>query len=144
MIIPDTNLLLYAEVSSFPAHAVARSWWEDCLNGSEEVGLAPVAFFGFLRLVTNPRIFSPAIDIDVAVRRVEAWLAFAHVRVLVPGPRHLEIAFRLLRAAGTAANLTTDVQLAAFALENNATLCSNDADFARFSGLTLLNPLDET
>lgn len=141
MIIPDTNLLVYAELSSFPAHGAARSWWQSVLGGTEEVGLPSVVFFGFLRLVTNPRIFSPAIDVDVAVTRVEAWLAFPHVRVLVPGPRHLEIAFRMLRAAGTAANLTTDAQLAAFAIENNATLCSNDADFARFSGLTLVNPL---
>jgi toxin-antitoxin system PIN domain toxin len=143
VIVPDTNILLYAEVSSFPGHAVARTWWERALSGTEAVGLAPVAFFGFLRLVTNPRIFSPAIDVDIAIRRVETWLAFPHVRVLVPGPRHLEIAFRLLRAAGTGANLTTDVQLAAFALENNATLCSNDADFGRFSGLSLENPLEE-
>ena len=143
MIIPDTHLLLYAEVSTFPAHSAARAWWEDVLSGTEEIGLAAVAFFGFIRLLTNPRIFSPAIDVDTAVRRVEAWLSIPHVRMLVPGPTHLEIAFRLLRNAGTGANLTTDVQLAAFALENNATLYSNDADFGRFGGLQVTNPLED-
>ena len=38
-------------------------------------------------------------------------------------------------------NLTTDVQLAAFALEHDADMLSNDTDFARFSGLRWRNPL---
>ena len=37
----------------------------------------------------------------------------------------------------------TDVQLAAHAIENQALLCSNDSDFARFDGLRWLNPLTE-
>ena len=141
MIVPDTNLLLYAEITAFPEHAAARAWWEATINGPDEVGIAPAALFGFIRIATNPRVFSPALDVDAALRRVEAWLARPNVRVLVPGPRHLEIAFRMLRALGTAANLTTDAQLAALAIENNATLASNDTDFGRFGGLTWLNPL---
>jgi hypothetical protein len=37
--------------------------------------------------------------------------------------------------------LTTDTQLAAHAIENQAVLCSNDSDFARFEGLRWVNPL---
>jgi hypothetical protein len=58
-----------------------------------------------------------------------------------PGPRHVEIAFSLLRSVGTGSNLTTDVQLAAFAFEYDADLYSNDADFARFPNLRWRNPL---
>jgi uncharacterized protein len=46
-----------------------------------------------------------------------------------------------LRELGVARNLTTDVQLAAHAIENQARLCSNDSDFARFQGLRWENPL---
>jgi predicted nucleic acid-binding protein len=63
------------------------------------------------------------------------------VRLLAPGPRHTEIGFGLLRELGTACNLTTDVQLATYALENAATLCSSDTDFARFAGVVWQNPL---
>ena len=63
------------------------------------------------------------------------------VRFLAPGPRHLEIAFRLLRHLGTAANLTTDAQLAALAIEHQAELHSSDADFGRFPELRWRNPL---
>lgn len=61
--------------------------------------------------------------------------------MLTPGPRHLEVAFRLLRSIGTAGNLTTDAQIAAFAIENQAEVHSNDADFGRFEGLRWANPL---
>jgi predicted nucleic acid-binding protein len=37
--------------------------------------------------------------------------------------------------------LTTDAHLAAIAIENQAELHSNDADFSRFPGLRWVNPL---
>jgi len=43
---------------------------------------------------------------------------------------------------GTAGNLTTDVQLAALALELDAELHSNDSVFGRFKALHWINPLD--
>lgn len=58
-----------------------------------------------------------------------------------PGPRHLELSFSLLRDLGTAGNLTTDIQLAALAIEHQAELHSADADFARMKGLRWVNPL---
>jgi toxin-antitoxin system PIN domain toxin len=141
VIIPDINLLLYANIATFPQHHLSRKWWEDALNGEEQVGLPTVSVFGFVRLASNPRLFDPAMPVDEALRRIEAWLEQPHVNLLSPGPRHLEIAFDLLRTLGAAQNLTTDVQLAALALEHQATLCSNDQDFSRFSGLRWVNPL---
>jgi predicted nucleic acid-binding protein len=63
------------------------------------------------------------------------------VAFLAPGPRHLDIALDLLNGMGTAGNLTSDVQLAALAIEHNADLCSNDNDFGRFPALRWVNPL---
>ena len=40
-----------------------------------------------------------------------------------------------------AANLTTDAQLAALAIEHQGELHSNDADFGRFPRLRWVNPL---
>jgi toxin-antitoxin system PIN domain toxin len=142
VILPDVNLLLYAELASFPEHAAARAWWEDALSGTEEVLLALPSLYGFVRVATNRRVFDPPLDVEDALARVSGWLAQPNARVVLPGPRHLEIAFGLLRAAGAAGNLTTDAQLAAIAIESGATLCSNDTDFARFAGLSWTNPLD--
>ncbi len=57
MIIPDVNLLIYAYDSSSLHHHAAREWWQDCMTRKEEVGLATVVVFGFVRISTHPRIF---------------------------------------------------------------------------------------
>lgn len=141
MIVPDVNLLLYAQVSAFPEHAAARRWWEGLLNGEATVGLSLPALFGFIRIATHPRILRPPMAVPGTIEVVEGWLARPQVQLVQPGPRHLEIAFGLLRQLGTAANLTTDVQLAALAIEHQAQLHSNDGDFGRFPQLRWVNPL---
>jgi toxin-antitoxin system PIN domain toxin len=141
VIVPDINLLLYATIIAFPEHARARPWWEDLLGGTVDVALTGPAVFGFIRIGTNPRIFDRPLTVDDALDRVQGWLDQPSVRFLLPGPRHLEIAFRLLRDLGTAGGLTTDVQLAAHAIENQAELHSNDGDFARFRELRWTNPI---
>ena len=141
MIVPDVNLLLYAELDAHPLHARARRWWEDALSGERQVGLAPVCLFGFLRLSTNRRVFTEPLPVDDAVARVAGWLERANVTTLIPGRAHLETPFALLRRFGTGANLTTDVQIAAHAIEVNGEVHSNDVDFERFEGLRWVNPL---
>jgi len=48
---------------------------------------------------------------------------------------------RLLRASGSARNLTSDAHLAAIALEQGGIVHSADHDFKRFDGLECINPL---
>jgi predicted nucleic acid-binding protein len=81
------------------------------------------------------------LPIEDAIGRVQRWLERPHVVFLLPGSRHLETAFRLLRSLGTGGNLTTDVQIAAHAAEHNGEVFSNDGDFGRFEGIRWVNPL---
>lgn len=141
MIIPDVNVLLYAQIAAHKDHLRLKTWWEQVLGGREEVGLTSPAVFGFVRIGTNPRVFTPALEVNKALEVVEQWLSRPNTRVLTPGPRHFEIAFSLLRAVGAAGNLTTDAQLAAYAIENAGTVYSRDVDFARFPGLSWQNPI---
>ena len=76
-----------------------------------------------------------------AVQHVRAWIAQPNVVLLSPGPNHVEETLKLLDALGTAANLVSDAQLAAVAIENNAILHTADTDFHRFQGLRCFNPL---
>ena len=57
MILVDANILIYAHVSSFAQHSIARGWLDQQLNGSGPVGLPWASMLAFLRLVTNPRVF---------------------------------------------------------------------------------------
>jgi toxin-antitoxin system PIN domain toxin len=141
MIIPDVNLLLYAVITGFPQHRRAHRWWQDAVNGPTGIGLTYPALFGFLRIATNARILTAPLAVVDATSYVRDWLAQPNIEILTPSRRHLDIALELLETVGTAANLTTDVQLAAYAIEYNAEIHSNDADFARFTDLKWIDPL---
>lgn len=141
MIVPDINLLIYAHNQAAPMHDAARAWWEDLLTREHPVGLPWAVVFGFIRLVTHPRVLEDPLPANAALDRVDAWLACREVQILDPGPRHLTICRDLFEAVGVAASLTTDVHLAAMAIESQAELHSNDSDFGRFPGLRWHNPI---
>lgn len=142
MILCDVNLLVYATTKTMTQHRAAARWLAARLRDQEPLALSHPTLFGYVRITTNRKIFEAPRSVDEAIGDLESWLAAGAV-VVTPGPRHLEIAFRLLRDLGTGANLTTGVQLAALALEHQAELHSADPDFARFKGLRWVNPLEE-
>ncbi|MBE7500305.1 MAG: type II toxin-antitoxin system VapC family toxin [Verrucomicrobiales bacterium] len=142
MIVPDVNLLIYAYNDQAPQHRPAREWWEDLLNGQTPVGLPWITISGFIRLMTHPRILVTPLDVPSTLAHVRAWLAQPPVRVLQPGSRFETLFLDYLAQLGTAGNLTTDAQLAALAVEQQAELHSTDSDFARFAGLRWVNPLE--
>ena len=141
MIIPDVNLLVYAHNRAAMGHAEARAWWEDLIEREQPVGLAWAVMLGFVRLVTHPAVLvAPLAPVD-ALTYVRGWLDRSNVRIVEPGPRHLDLLDEIFRATDVAGSLTTDTHLAALAIEHQAELHSNDADFARFPGLRWRNPI---
>ena len=142
MIVPDINLILYAEIAAFDQHKRARQWWEQSINGERNIGLCAPVLFGFIRISTNRKVFKEPLSTSAALSRATHWLDHPNVRYLTPGSQHVSLAFTLLEQIGTAANLTTDTQIAAYALEHGAEVHSNDHDFARFDGLKFHNPLN--
>jgi toxin-antitoxin system PIN domain toxin len=141
MKILDANLLLYALNRDTPLHTKAKAWLERSLAGDEPVAFAWSVILAFLRLTTRPGIFRKPLSPEHAFDVVAAWLAEPAARLVAPGPRHLSILRSLLTPLGTAGNLASDAHLAALAIEQNAQLCSCDADFARFPALDWQNPL---
>ena len=141
MILVDTNLLVYARVSSLPQHEAARNWLEGRLNDRPRVGLPWPSLLGFLRIVTNSRIFERPDSIRAAWAQVEAWLDRPNVWIPQPAEGHAAILGRLLTHAAGGANLIPDTHLAALAIEHGLTVCSTDGDFARFPELRWVNPL---
>ena len=144
MILPDLNLLLYAYNPHAEQHARARQWWEQTVNGKELIGLPHEVALGFVRIATNPRLGNAAVSLAAAKEVVAGWLDVPIVRVLLPRENHAEKVLALMERAGVGGQLTSDASLAVYAMDNRATLCSNDADFARFPGLSFVNPLLES
>jgi toxin-antitoxin system PIN domain toxin len=141
LILVDANILIYAGMDVLPQHQAAGEWLDGQLSGSSRVGLPWPSLLGFLRVVTNPRVFRNPPSIQAAWRRVMGWLACEPVWVPQPTERHAEILGQLLALPGVRANLVHDAHLAVLAIEHGLTLCSTDGDFARFSGLRWQNPL---
>lgn len=141
MILVDANLLIYANVSTFPQHARARDWLDSRLNGVAPVGLPWPSLLAFLRLTTNPRIFERPASMHDAWQQARTWMEADRAWIPQPTERHGEILSDLLVAPGVQANLVQDAHLAALAIEHGLILCSTDGDFARFPGLRWENPL---
>jgi toxin-antitoxin system PIN domain toxin len=141
MIVPDVNLLVFAYNAAAPDHESARQWWEDLLSGDRPVALPWAVVMGFLRLTTHPAVLATPLAPGAAMERIEAWFDQPCVQALDPGPRHLNIVGTLIEATGVAGRLTTDIHIAAIAMEHQCELHSGDSDFARFAGLRWHNPL---
>jgi uncharacterized protein len=139
--LPDVNLLVYAADESSSHHERARSWLEQTLSGTEEVGFAWLVLLGFIRISTNPAAFGNALSPARAFEFVGSWLNQPVAAVVHPTPRHASTLRQLLVPLGTAGNLTSDAHLATLAIEHGAELCSHDADFSRFPGLRWHDPL---
>lgn len=141
MIIPDVNLLVYAYNADAPRHRPARQWWEDSVRGHQPIGIAWLVALGFLRVITSRAVMARPMDATKALRHVRTWLEQPSVRIVQPGPRHLDILTGFVEAGAVASAVITDAHLAALAVENQAEVHSNDTDFGRFPGLRWINPL---
>jgi hypothetical protein len=142
VILVDANILVYAHIETASRHAAARSWLDAQLNGVARVGLPWASLLAFLRIATNPRVYSRPVPMAVAFRQVTAWLGCKNVWTPHPAENHADVLGKLLASPGVHGNLVPDAHLAAIAIEHGLTLCSTDGDFARFPGLRWENPLE--
>lgn len=141
MILVDVNLPVHAVNLDSPFHPAARDWWDEVLSGIEPVCLPWITVVAFVRITTNRRILPNPLSPAEAFAYVDSWFGQSCVRSIEPLPGHWELMKRLLDAAGTAGNLTTDAHLAALAIQHGCEVCSTDTDFARFPRLRWWNPL---
>jgi toxin-antitoxin system PIN domain toxin len=141
LILVDANLLIYASVTELPQHAHASTWLEDTLNSGKRVGLAWESLAAFLRITTNPRIFQSPARLSEAWATVEYWLEQTNVWNPGATERHQKIFAECLRQVPRGGNLVPDAHLAALALEHGLTLYTCDSDFAKFAGLSWVNPI---
>lgn len=142
MLLFDVNVLVYAHRKDGPDFARFQPWFQGVLDGAEPFGMADVVLSGFVRVVTNPRIFSEATPIAVALAFGEAIRSRPNCAPVSAGPRHWSIFSDLCRAVGARGNLVTDAHLAALAIESDCEWISTDTDFAKFPGLRWRHPLD--
>lgn len=142
MLLPDVNVLVYAHVEdSTDDHQKYADWITRLATGPEPFALSVLVLAGFLRVVTNPRIFHPPATLDQSFAFVSSLVERPNAHVVWPGPDHLDIFEKLCRDSGAAGKLVADAQHAAVAIEHGCTMVSTDSDFSRFPGLRWQHPL---
>lgn len=142
MFLPDVNVLVYAHrFDSRVDHDAYAAWLTELATAKPPFALSSLALAGFVRVVTNARVFRRPSTLDEAFDFVTELVSRPNARVVYPGPSHLAIFEELCRHAGAAGKLVADAQHAAIAIEHACTLVTTDSDFARFPGLDWQHPL---
>lgn len=137
----DANLLLYAVDQRSRFHRASLEWLTSSLNGDKRVALPWLCLAAFLRISTNPRASAEPLAPSDAWELVANWLS--HDLTWIPNPtdRHAHVLGSLIQRYDLSANMISDAQLAALAIEHGLRLYSTDTDFARFSEIDWVNPL---
>lgn len=140
MLLPDVNILVCGYREASVDHLRYREWLENLVNGEEPFGFSDIVLSGFLRIVTNPRAFTPPSPIEDALAFIEDLKNLPNCVMISPGARHWEIFTRLCQIGGIRGNLVPDAFLAALAIESGSEWVTMDSDFARFPGLRWRRP----
>ena len=142
MKLPDVNVLVYAHRhDATPEHAAYAAWLVDLASSSSAFGLSEAVLSGFVRVVTNRRIFRDPTPVEEALEFCERLRSRPNAVILRPGPRNWQIFCSLCRTPTASGKLVADAWHAALAVEHGCEWVSTDADFARFPGLNWRHPL---
>lgn len=142
MVLFDVNVLIHATNVKAAEHRKYRAWLEQVVHGSAAFGVADLVLSGFLRIITNRRVFAKPAKLDDAIAVTEQIRARPNCVVIQPGPRHWNIFLDLCREVGAKGNLVPDAYLAALAIESGSDWISTDRDYSRFPGLRWRHPLE--
>ena len=139
MQLPDVNVLIYAHREDAPEHDRYARWMKTLTSADEPFALSDVVLAGFLRIVTNARIFDPPTPMATAIKFCQRLVEWPRAVMIAPSRRHWDVFVDL--CANVQGPLVTDAYLAALAIENGCELVTTDGDFARFRGLRWRHPL---
>jgi toxin-antitoxin system PIN domain toxin len=139
VLVVDVNVLIYAFQPSSPRHAGWKAWLEGArgrpFTVPDEVAL------GFVRIVTNRRVFADPATVDEALAFVAALRASPGWRELPRPDARWELLAELCAATGARGADVPDAWLAALARAWGATLVSADRGFAAYPGLAWVDPV---
>jgi toxin-antitoxin system PIN domain toxin len=135
MILADVNVLVYAHRDDLPQHERFSAWLSDEVESGRSYGLCDASLTGFLRIVTNGRIFDQPTPLQVALQTIDDLRGQPGANHLSPGQRHWALFGDLCSAVGARGNDIPDAYLAALAIESGSELVTADRGFGRFPGL---------
>lgn len=140
----DVNVLIYAHrPDAIAEHTEYAGWLTKMATGVEAFGVSEAVLSGFVRIVTNPRVFKQPTPLETALRFCENLKTCPQACVLRPGDRNWSIFETLCLELSAKGKLVADAWHAALAIEYDCEWISTDSDFARFKGLRWKHPLQD-
>jgi toxin-antitoxin system PIN domain toxin len=144
MKLPDVNVLVYAHrADASTEHASYAEWLTELATGPQKFGLSDAVLSGFVRIVTNPRVFKQPTELPQALEFCRQLRTRPQCCILAPGERNWDIFTSLCRDVSATGKLVADAWHAALAIENDCEWISTDSDFSRFPGLRWKHPLQK-
>lgn len=128
---PDVNVLVAASRADHPHHAAARAWLDETLRRVRTDGrlaLLPMVTAGFLRVVTNKRIFPVPTPLREATAFIDALAARPGV-VLLDLASGWDALARLCEREQLTANAVPDAWIAVAVQAHAEHLVTFDGDF---------------
>jgi len=96
---------------------------------------------GSVRVITNRRIYLNPMSIQQAIAIVSEWLELENTHLVSLEKKNWPLFSSILIEGQANGDLVMDAHLAAMAASCGAKLASTDRDFTRFSGIQLINPI---
>ncbi|MGJ3242924.1 MAG: type II toxin-antitoxin system VapC family toxin [Opitutales bacterium] len=137
----DVNILVYAHREDSDDHPAYAEWVRTMAEGPSTFGLSEAVLSGFVRVVTNPRVFPEPTPTERALAFCASLLTRPQAVLLRPGDRNWAIFHELCIALPARGKLVSDAWHAALAIEHDCKWISTDGDFARFPRLKWQHPL---
>jgi uncharacterized protein len=141
---PDVNVLIAAFRTDHPHHSAACSWLGQvrvaCVAGQDSLRVLPMVLAGFLRLVTNPKVFVEPDRIEDALGFVQSLLETPGIELASCGAEWPLLREKLRRDTLTG-NKVPDAWIAASVEHLGEHLVTFDRDFRQLlhpKALTLL------
>lgn len=144
MLVLDTNVLIYAADDAAPEQEACREVLATCHTGRRPWYLTWGVVYEFLRVVTHPRVLRRPRSVEEAWAFVTTLLASPSSGVLVATGQHADVAAEFLHEhrGVLQGNLLHDAHTAILMREHGLRrIVTRDADFHRFAGLDVVDPL---
>jgi hypothetical protein len=139
----DTNILAYAADQDSVGHATCRDLLLKWRDQSSPWYLTWGIAYEFMRVVTHPNVFRNPLSPSGGWRFLNAILSSPTLGILTETPRHSELLAQMVKGQpAIRGNLVFDAHTAVLMREHGIrTIYTHDADFNRFPGLEVIDPL---
>lgn len=138
----DVNVLIYAHrPDSSPEHSRYQKLLTEMACSNSAFGISESVLSGFVRIVTNPKVFKNPTPVDTALAFCNELRKRPQACILRPSERNWSIFQQLCRDIPASGKLVADAWHAALAIEYDCEWISTDSDFSRFPGLRWKHPL---